>query len=84
MQSLAEFRPDVVIYNAGTDVLRGDPLGNLAISEEGVMERDRLVFSTFRALNIPVVMLLSGGYSKASAGVIASSIVNLRQQGLLN
>ncbi|XP_017122734.1 histone deacetylase 11 [Drosophila elegans] len=84
MQSLAEFRPDVVIYNAGTDVLKGDPLGNLAISPEGVIERDRLVFSTFRALGIPVVMLLSGGYLKASAGVIADSIVNLKQKGLLN
>ncbi|KAH8278520.1 hypothetical protein KR018_004354 [Drosophila ironensis] len=83
MQSLAEFRPDVVIYNAGTDVLKGDPLGHLAITPEGVLERDRLVFSTFRALNIPVVMLLSGGYTKESAGVIADSIANLRQAGLL-
>ncbi|KAH8383226.1 hypothetical protein KR009_007486 [Drosophila setifemur] len=84
MQSLAEFRPDVVIYNAGTDVLKGDPLGNLAITPEGVVERDRLVFSTFRALGIPIVMLLSGGYLKESAAVIADSIVNLRQQGLLD
>lgn len=84
MQSLAEFRPDVVIYNAGTDVLKGDPLGNLAITPEGVVERDRLVFSTFRTLRIPVVMLLSGGYLKESAGVIADSIANLRQKGLLN
>ncbi|BFF93021.1 histone deacetylase 11 [Drosophila madeirensis] len=84
MQSLADFRPDVVIYNAGTDVLKGDPLGHLDISAEGVMERDRLVFSTFRALGIPVVMLLSGGYTKASARVIADSIINLRQHGLLD
>ncbi|KAH8417087.1 hypothetical protein KR222_002959 [Zaprionus bogoriensis] len=84
MQALAEFKPDVVIYNAGTDVLKGDPLGNLAVSEEGVIERDRLVFSTFRGLNIPVVMLLSGGYMKSSKRVIADSIVNLRRQGWLN
>lgn len=83
MQALAEFKPDVVIYNAGTDVLRGDPLGSLALSEDGVIERDRLVFSTFRALNIPVVMLLSGGYMKSSKRVIADSIVNLRRQGWL-
>lgn len=83
MLALAEFKPDVVIYNAGTDVLRGDPLGSLAVSEDGVIERDRLVFSTFRALNIPVVMLLSGGYMKSSKRVIADSIVNLRRQGWL-
>ncbi|XP_022220747.1 histone deacetylase 11 [Drosophila obscura] len=84
MQSLAAFRPDVVIYNAGTDILKGDPLGNMDITAEGVIERDRLVFSTFRGLGIPVVMLLSGGYTKASARVITDSIVNLRQHGLLD
>jgi acetoin utilization deacetylase AcuC-like enzyme len=29
---LDEFKPDIVVYNAGTDVLEGDPLGNLSIS----------------------------------------------------
>lgn len=82
-RALTEFKPDVVIYNAGTDVLKGDPLGNLSITEEGVVERDRLVFSTFRALGIPVVMLLSGGYMKSSKRVIANSIVNLQRQGWL-
>ncbi|EDW81706.2 uncharacterized protein Dwil_GK10873 [Drosophila willistoni] len=82
--AVAEFKPNVVIYNAGTDILDGDPLGNLAITPGGVMERDRLVFSTFRALNIPIIMLLSGGYVKKSACVIADSIVNLRRKGLLN
>ncbi|EDV93931.1 histone deacetylase 11 [Drosophila grimshawi] len=83
LQALTEFKPDIVIYNAGTDVLKGDPLGNLALTAEGVIERDRLVFSTFRSLNIPVVMLLSGGYMKCSKRVIADSIVNLQRQGWL-
>ena len=26
-RALEEFEPDMVIYNAGTDVLKGDPLG---------------------------------------------------------
>lgn len=83
MRALAEFKPDIVVYNAGTDILKGDPLGNLAITPDGVIERDRLVFSTFRALNIPIVMLLSGGYMKSSKNVIADSIVNLKRQGWL-
>ena len=32
--ALNEFTPDVLIYNAGTDVLDGDPLGNLSISAQ--------------------------------------------------
>ena len=32
--ALDEFDPDVVVYNAGTDILIGDPLGNLDITPE--------------------------------------------------
>ncbi len=33
-KSLNEFQPDLVVYNAGTDILQGDPLGNLDITPE--------------------------------------------------
>ncbi|XP_054731475.1 histone deacetylase 11 [Anastrepha obliqua] len=81
--SLNEFRPDLLVYNAGTDVLIGDPLGLLSITPEGVMERDQFVFATCREQRIPIVMLLSGGYLKSSAKVIAESIINLKAKGLL-
>lgn len=32
--ALNEFQPDIVVYNAGTDILDGDPLGGLAISPQ--------------------------------------------------
>lgn len=32
--ALNEAKPDIIIYNAGTDVLDGDPLGGLAISPQ--------------------------------------------------
>ncbi|KAL3224755.1 hypothetical protein MRX96_026345 [Rhipicephalus microplus] len=38
--SLAEFDADLIVYNAGTDVLSGDMLGHLNISEKGVVKRD--------------------------------------------
>lgn len=50
---------------------------------KGVIERDEFVFATCRSRRIPIVMLLSGGYLKASAKVIADSILNLKQKGLL-
>ncbi|XP_073820375.1 histone deacetylase 11 [Musca autumnalis] len=81
--AMKEFKPQLVVYNAGTDILEGDPLGNLSITPEGVIERDQYVFGTCRARGIPIVMLLSGGYLKASAKVIADSIMNLKQNGLL-
>ena len=43
-KSFSAFTPDVLIYNAGTDVLDGDPLGCLSITPEGIIERDEIVF----------------------------------------
>ena len=33
-EALQEFHPDILVYNAGTDVLDGDRLGLLAISAQ--------------------------------------------------
>lgn len=33
-RALQEHRPDVLVYNAGTDVLEGDRLGGLSISPQ--------------------------------------------------
>ncbi|XP_049530787.1 histone deacetylase 11 [Anopheles darlingi] len=82
-QSLAEFQPNFIIYNAGTDVLKGDPLGLLDITPEGVMERDEIVFRAALQRAIPLAMLMSGGYLRSSARVIANSILNLRDKALL-
>ena len=76
-QALSEFEPELIIYAAGTDILTGDPLGALEISREGVIKRDEILFSEAAAADIPIVMLLSGGYQKSNAEVIAASIVNL-------
>lgn len=32
--ALNELRPDIIVYNAGTDILDGDPLGGLSISPQ--------------------------------------------------
>lgn len=76
-QAFKKFSPDLVIYNAGTDILAGDPLGGLKISPEGVVKRDEMVFSSALGAGVPVVMLLSGGYQDSNAAVIARSIKNL-------
>ena len=68
---------DFVIYNAGTDCLVGDPLGNLNVSAEGIVKRDELVFKQCLDNEIPVVMIMSGGYQQSNAEVIANSIENL-------
>ncbi len=70
-------KPDLIIYNAGSDPYEGDALGRMKMSAKGIIERDAHVFSVARALNIPIAMVLSGGYSKDSAAIVADSIENL-------
>ncbi len=76
-QAFAAFAPQLVIYNAGTDVLSGDPLGCMELSEEAVVRRDEAVFAAALERQIPLMMVLSGGYQRSNAGVIARSLQNL-------
>ena len=72
---LAEHGPfSLAIYNAGTDIYRGDPLGRLSVSASGILERDRFVMTQLASRETPWVMLPSGGYTKHSARLIADSI----------
>ncbi|XP_075234964.1 histone deacetylase 11 [Lycorma delicatula] len=83
-KSLHSFRPDILVYNAGTDILVGDRLGNLSISAQGIIRRDEIVFMKARERRIPIVMLTSGGYLKSTARIIADSVLNLHDQGLIS
>jgi len=59
-----EFMPDIVLYQAGVDPLKEDSLGRLALSKEGLMERDRIVIGECRKQGVPVSIGMGGGYSK--------------------
>jgi acetoin utilization deacetylase AcuC-like enzyme len=55
-------RPDIVFYNAGVDPHRDDRLGRLALSDEGIAARDRLVIAAARDRSIPLAGVIGGGY----------------------
>lgn len=75
-------KPDIIFYNAGTDILDGDALGRLKVSFEGVIRRDEMVFEYAQKYNIPLVMVTSGGYTAESASLIGRSIINLSDKKL--
>mmetsp|Transcript_15598 Transcript_15598/g.39647 ORF Transcript_15598/g.39647 Transcript_15598/m.39647 type:complete len:421 (+) Transcript_15598:216-1478(+) len=75
--SFASSSPDVVFYNAGTDILAGDPLGRLNVSKQGIVQRDEMVFQACLEARVPVVMALSGGYTAENWRVISESLHNL-------
>ena len=59
---LVEVQPDLVLYDAGVDIYRHDPLGRLAISLQGIADRDRGVIQRCRGGSIPVATVIGGGY----------------------
>lgn len=63
-KSLAASRPQLAIYLAGADPFEGDRLGRLSISKEGLAARDRIVLETLRERQIPVALVMAGGYAK--------------------
>ncbi|XP_071960728.1 histone deacetylase 11-like [Antedon mediterranea] len=81
--ALKEFTPDVIVYNAGTDILQGDSLGALSITPKGIVERDEYVFQAAISRGIPIVMVTSGGYQRNNAEIIATSILNLRNKHII-
>jgi acetoin utilization deacetylase AcuC-like enzyme len=59
---LSRFAPDFLFYLAGADPYRGDRLGRLDLTVEGLAARDRRVFDLAAALGTPIVVMMAGGY----------------------
>jgi histone deacetylase 11 len=64
----------LALYNAGTDVLAGDPLGGLGLTREAVLRRDRYVIESLESAGIPWVMVPSGGYTDESHRLLAGTV----------
>ena len=56
--------PEIVFYLAGADPYAHDKLGRLALSIEGLLERDAYVLGECFEREIPIVTVMSGGYGK--------------------
>ena len=74
-------KPDLLFYLAGIDILQTDHFGRIAISHDGLRKRDRMVLDFAYNNEIPICLLLSGGYAptveqtvKAHASVFEQAI----------
>ena len=61
---LSDFKPDLIVYVAGADPYIKDLIGNLAISIEGLKDRDRFIFDTAKNFGVPIACVLAGGYAQ--------------------
>jgi acetoin utilization deacetylase AcuC-like enzyme len=59
---LEDFRPELILLQAGVDAHGKDRLGRLALTDAGLAARDRFVAGLARAQSIPMASTLGGGY----------------------
>jgi len=70
--------PNFVIYNAGYDILDGDKIGKMSISESVCILRDEMVFrEVMENIGVPILMTIGGCYQKKMENLIARSIRNI-------
>ena len=57
---LAEYRPQLILYQAGVDPFAGDKLGRLSLTLDGLARRERLI--AHLAGGVPLASTVGGGY----------------------
>ena len=77
LEAIEISQPDLVIYDAGVDVSNDDALGKLSLTNDGIYQRELLVLSTCRRMNIPIAGIIGGGYSKGGKIALASKHAKL-------
>ncbi|MEM1196579.1 MAG: histone deacetylase [Pseudomonadota bacterium] len=70
-KAFERFAPDFVYYQAGVDPHIKDKLGRLALSDEGLAQRDLYVVEQTRARGLPIASALGGGYGDDQREVAA-------------
>lgn len=71
---VADAQPALIVHVAGSDVLHDDPLAGLAMTIDGLVERDLMVARAARSAGIPLLHLLAGGYGPSSATAQGRSV----------
>jgi len=67
---IAEVAPDMIFYQSAVDVLATDKLGKLGLTQAGCKARDEYVLQQAKAANIPVAIVMGGGYSEDIEDVV--------------
>jgi acetoin utilization deacetylase AcuC-like enzyme len=78
-EALSRFTPEMLFYVAGADPYREDQLGGLALTLEGLAERDRRVLALARSRRIPVQITLAGGYARRVEDTVAIHAATVRR-----
>jgi acetoin utilization deacetylase AcuC-like enzyme len=72
-----DFSPQIIFYVAGADPYREDQLGGLALTMEGLAQRDALVMDYARRNKWPLVITLAGGYARRVEDTVAIHVATI-------
>jgi acetoin utilization deacetylase AcuC-like enzyme len=61
---------DLALYLAGADPYLDDRLGRLALTKQGLLDRDRMVLDACAAAGVPVAVTMAGGYARDIADTV--------------
>jgi acetoin utilization deacetylase AcuC-like enzyme len=68
---------DMAFLLAGADPYEHDRLGKLKLSKTGLAERDRLVARSCRRHQLPLTVVMAGGYAREIQDVVAINIATI-------
>ena len=65
--------PEIIVYVAGSDPYKDDPLGSLQVTKGGLLARDQKVARFALEQRCPLVAVPAGGYSNDSPSIAATT-----------
>ncbi len=77
-RAIAFSNADLAIYVAGADPYERDRLGRMRISMAGLAVRDQIVLGQCRDADLPVTIVMGGGYAPDVDDIVAIHLATLR------
>lgn len=82
-RALALSCADLAIYLAGADPYEKDRLGRMAVSIQGLAERDRIVLDLCAEAGLPVAIAMAGGYALDVNEIVAIHLQTVRTAAMV-
>jgi acetoin utilization deacetylase AcuC-like enzyme len=77
-RAIAMSGADLAIYIAGADPFIGDRLGKLAVSKQGLAQRDCIVLDLCRDAGLPLAVVMGGGYARDVNDIVDIHLQTIR------
>jgi acetoin utilization deacetylase AcuC-like enzyme len=71
--------PQCIFYVSGADPFEQDQLGGLRLTKEGLRRRDRMVVEAASSADVPLVLVLAGGYARNVDDTVAIHVATIEE-----